>query len=157
MTVSHALLHAIAAWLLVTLTMLPIIIAPTVMSAGPTAYGGMEARMGVKNSAMKNRKEVKMAATPVRPPVDALKHFSQHCHSAEHGQRPGAAHQMLQCGTTCMATRSRIALVLLQVDNAAKIGRIPSRMPEADSTKTVHGDDPSRDDTTMAAPSELQQ
>jgi hypothetical protein len=51
---------------------LPTIIAPTVMSAGPTAYGGIEARIGVKNSEMKNRKEVKMAVTPVRPPADML-------------------------------------------------------------------------------------
>ncbi len=33
--------------------------------------------------------------------------------------------------------------------------RPPSRMPEADSTNTVHGEEPSSELTTIAAPSQL--
>ena len=46
--------------------MCPSKIVPTRMSAGPVAYGGMDARMGEKKSETKKKKETTMAARAVR-------------------------------------------------------------------------------------------
>lgn len=45
------------------------IIAPTMMSVGPVAQGGMEAKMGAKKMLMKKKNPVEMDVRPVLPPA----------------------------------------------------------------------------------------
>jgi hypothetical protein len=45
---------------------------PTMTKAPPVAQGGMDAKMGAKNTEMKNAKPVAIAVIPVFPPSEIM-------------------------------------------------------------------------------------